>query len=121
MAPKIGRSRSGSRDESAGFRFIIGWYADQCDGEWEHEFGVKIETIDNPGWSVTIDLVDTEAHGSLLEFSTIELPRRGWIGAMSDGERFIASGSPGAASEIDQAFEDFIAGRALPSDLGHGG
>jgi hypothetical protein len=31
-------------------------YASQCNGEWEHSYGVKIDTIDNPGWSVKIDL-----------------------------------------------------------------
>lgn len=35
------------------------WYASACDGDWEHMFGVKIDTLDNPGWSVTIDLADT--------------------------------------------------------------
>jgi len=30
------------------------WYLAQCDGEWEHGFGITIETIDNPGWSVQI-------------------------------------------------------------------
>lgn len=35
------------------------WYASQCDGEWEHEFGLKIGTMDNPGWSVQIDLAYT--------------------------------------------------------------
>jgi ribosomal protein L37E len=28
------------------------WYAAQCDGDWEHEFGIHIGTLDNPGWSV---------------------------------------------------------------------
>jgi hypothetical protein len=32
------------------------WFAQQCDGEWEHENLLKIETIDNPGWSISIDL-----------------------------------------------------------------
>jgi len=36
------------------------WYSSQCNGDWEHQFGLKIETLDNPGWSVTIDLVETE-------------------------------------------------------------
>ena len=35
------------------------WYASMCDGDWEHGYGVRIETIDNPGWSVRIDLQDT--------------------------------------------------------------
>ena len=35
------------------------WYRAQCDGEWEHEFGIKIDTLDNPGWTLKVDLVDT--------------------------------------------------------------
>ena len=35
------------------------WYVAQCDGAWEHQFGVRIETLDNPGWLVTIHLQDT--------------------------------------------------------------
>ena len=36
------------------------WYLKQCDGGWEHEYGIKIETLDNPGWKVIIDLAYTE-------------------------------------------------------------
>lgn len=36
------------------------WYEKQCDGEWEHQHGIVIETLDNPGWRVKIDLVGTE-------------------------------------------------------------
>ncbi|HVS70260.1 MAG TPA: immunity 53 family protein [Chthoniobacteraceae bacterium] len=35
------------------------WYADQCDGEWEHDFGVRIESLDNPGWLLRINLAGT--------------------------------------------------------------
>jgi hypothetical protein len=35
------------------------WYKSECNADWEHQYGVKIETLDNPGWSVTIDLEDT--------------------------------------------------------------
>jgi hypothetical protein len=35
------------------------WYAAQCDGNWEHAWGIKIDTLDNPGWTVTIYLHDT--------------------------------------------------------------
>jgi len=35
------------------------WYEAECDGNWEHHYGVKIDTLDNPGWLVTIDLTDT--------------------------------------------------------------
>jgi hypothetical protein len=35
-------------------------FADHCDGDWEHSDGVRIETLDNPGWQVSIDIRDTE-------------------------------------------------------------
>ncbi|MFE6026463.1 Imm53 family immunity protein [Streptomyces niveus] len=40
--------------------WLRNWYAQQCDGEWEHERGVRIATIDNPGWTVSIDLEESE-------------------------------------------------------------
>jgi hypothetical protein len=36
------------------------WYAKQCNGEWEHQNGVKIDTLDNPGWMLKINLEETE-------------------------------------------------------------
>ena len=36
------------------------WYASQCDGDWEHSYGVEIGTLDNPGWLIKIDLIDTK-------------------------------------------------------------
>lgn len=31
------------------------WYKSQCDGIWEHEYGLDISTLDNPGWRVHIN------------------------------------------------------------------
>ena len=39
------------------------WYAAQCDGDWEHGLGIRIDTLDNPGWRVTIDLAGTDLQG----------------------------------------------------------
>ncbi|MFD5200063.1 Imm53 family immunity protein [Streptomyces sp. NPDC058375] len=30
-------------------RSLQGWYSAQCNEDWEHEWGGKIETLDNPG------------------------------------------------------------------------
>ena len=35
------------------------WYLKQCNGDWEHSYGLSIENLDNPGWSLKIDLVGT--------------------------------------------------------------
>lgn len=48
--------------------WLSSWYLEQCNGDWEHTYGVKIDNIDNPGWQVKIDLKDTE-----YEFQTCSL------------------------------------------------
>ena len=35
------------------------WYKINCNGDWEHSYGISISTLDNPGWSVRIELQDT--------------------------------------------------------------
>jgi len=39
--------------------WLQNWYKSQCDGDWEHEYGIKIDTVDNPGWYLTINLTGT--------------------------------------------------------------
>jgi hypothetical protein len=40
-------------------KWLSEWYIRNCNGDWEHEFGVTIDTLDNPGWKIKIDLVRT--------------------------------------------------------------
>ena len=35
------------------------WYSRQCNGEWEHSSGISIQSCDNPGWWVKINLTGT--------------------------------------------------------------
>ena len=39
--------------------WLQSWYEGNCDGGWEHLFGVTIETWNNSGWKVKVDLEDT--------------------------------------------------------------
>lgn len=39
---------------------IQAWYQRQCDGTWEHSLGVLIESVDNPGWWIKINLDRTK-------------------------------------------------------------
>ncbi len=36
------------------------FYRRHCNGDWEHDYGVKIETCDNPGWLLTSDDPDLQ-------------------------------------------------------------
>ena len=40
-------------------KWIEEWYLSNCNNDWEHCYGVKIDNIDNPGWTINIDLIDT--------------------------------------------------------------
>jgi hypothetical protein len=43
---------------------VMGWFARsyeaQCNGDWEHGFGASIDTLDNPGWLLKVDLAGTD-------------------------------------------------------------
>ncbi len=39
------------------------WFRSMCNGDWEHTYGIKILTLDNPGWIVAIELRDTPLFG----------------------------------------------------------
>jgi hypothetical protein len=39
--------------------WLMNWYFSNCNDDWEHQYGVKIDTIDNPGWTLTVDLSGT--------------------------------------------------------------
>lgn len=43
------------------------WYHENCDGDWEHAYGIDITTMDNPGWDVKIDLHDTILEGLTVD------------------------------------------------------
>ena len=43
------------------------WYAGQCNGEWEHNQGVTIESCDNPGWWIKIALKGTALENTSFE------------------------------------------------------
>ncbi len=64
--------------------WLQSWYANHCDGVWEHTSGVRIDTIDNPGWSLKVDLIGTELeHREFVrrnESQSVELIAafRGW-------------------------------------------
>jgi hypothetical protein len=43
--------------------WLMRWYLAECNGNWEHSYGVEIGTLDNPGWTLKIDLRETRLNG----------------------------------------------------------
>jgi Immunity protein 53 len=91
-------------------KWLQHWYLDQCDGDWEHQFGVRIDTLDNPGWSVQIDLVETPLSDET--FNTIDHQRSAndWIYCRVQKEKFEGSGGPQNLEEILDVFRKWAEG-----------
>ena len=83
------------------------WYAAQCDGDWEHHHGVKIQTVDNPGWEVRVHLQGTPH----LTVPLPELTREGekdWIVCRVREGVFEGYGGPENLEEIVSTFRSWI-------------
>lgn len=84
------------------------WYSAQCDGEWEHDHGIEIETLDNPGWSVSVDLTGTSANLAPGRSAEVERDDDDWFHAVVrtvEGRVvFTAAGGPHNLEEILELF-----------------
>ena len=55
------------------------WYQSHCNDDWEHQYGITIETLDNPGWKVKIDLKGTKAEKRTLDWVKVDRSENNWI------------------------------------------
>jgi hypothetical protein len=83
------------------------WYASNCDGEWEEDYGVKIETMSNPGWLVVIDLEETNLEGK--EFAPIqeEPSEESWVDCRVEESKYRGMGDDARLEEILRIFIDW--------------
>ncbi|MEQ8767887.1 MAG: immunity 53 family protein [Planctomycetota bacterium] len=80
------------------------WYRRQCDGEWEHQQGVTIDTLDNPGWSVSIDLKGTPHETEPFEAVSVRRSDEDWLDLRVEQGVFRGFGGPGNLEEILASF-----------------
>ena len=81
------------------------WYHSQCNGDWEHSYGVEIGTLDNPGWRIIIELADTK----LVDrpFTEVRQNREhpiDWIHCRVRDRKFEGFGGPFKLEEILKIF-----------------
>jgi len=84
------------------------WYKFNCNGDWEHQYGVKINTVANPGWSVLIDLADTALEDFTYFFESVKSDDD-WVHIKTENNVFIAGGDPTKLEIIAASFlYDFL-------------
>lgn len=81
-------------------KWLQGWYKQNCNGDWEHSNGVKIETVDNPGWYVEINLVETKLEHKCLDLKEIERDEQDWYYCKVRDGVFHGAGGAGNLEEI---------------------
>src|SRR5262245_56648750 len=82
-------------------------YESQCDGDWEHSGGVHINTLDNPGWRVMINLDRTNLESTPFEEISDLGKNEDWIRCWKCGTTFHGAGDPTKLETILETFLDW--------------
>lgn len=88
--------------------WLQNYLSEQCDGQWEHEHGIEISTTDNPGWSVTVDVIGTIYEDAFFEFKRIERSEFDWVVFGRDSTSVFGRGGPKNLVEIVLTLSIFL-------------
>ncbi|QPB83510.1 rhodanese-related sulfurtransferase [Pseudoalteromonas rubra] len=81
------------------------WYQAQCNEDWEHQFGVKISTLDNPGWKLEIDLEGTELEKAQFDELKVNYDSESdWIICQVKDRKFVGASGPLLLDKMVAAF-----------------
>ncbi len=88
--------------------WLESWYAQQHNGDWEHTYGIKIKTLDNPGWHLEIDLQDTDFVNCETDFVLNETSENNWFGTEIKNNKFTGVGDASKLDFLIGKFREFI-------------
>lgn len=89
-------------------KWLQEWYSKNCDGYWEHSYGVKIDTLDNPGWSVVIDIRETKLADRPFDLVSRDGSETDWILCRVVEGKFLGDGGPLNLEEILEKFRAWV-------------
>ena len=84
------------------------WFQSQCNNDWEHENIIKIETLDNPGWMITIPLIDTTKENSTFKLIDEHRTETNWLYCKKENGYFIGCSGVGNLTELLDIFINFV-------------
>jgi hypothetical protein len=100
--------------------WLQNWYLQQCELDvwsgWQDFNGIRIITLDNPGWYVTIDLDETDVESKVFNGVNIERSEHDWVKCKvafedengDENRRFIGAGGPTNLGEILEIFREWV-------------
>jgi len=86
------------------------WYQLHCDGDWEHSYGVIIDTLDNPGWKLSVDLTDTlleDVDFQPVNIGDPENKNNFWIDCKKERNVFVGMGCVDSLEKLLSVFLDW--------------
>jgi hypothetical protein len=87
---------------------LMAWYQSRCDGDWEHQYGIHITTLDNPGWALDVDLAETPYADCILSEEAVERSEHDWLFVEARDAKFRARGGPRNLTEMIGRFVAFV-------------
>lgn len=94
-------------------KWLEEWYLSNCNNDWEHSYGITIETTDNPGWHVKINLKDTPFENGKRDYVLTKINENDWLGFKIENAEFVAVGDPSKLSKLLELFREFVEERNL--------
>ena len=92
-------------------KWLAEWYISNCDGDWEHCYGMSIGTMDNPGWGVVIELHETELEDRIFHNISLDNGEDDWFDCKVENNVFYGYGDPHKLLSIIEIFKDFAENR----------
>ncbi|KAA5535568.1 immunity 53 family protein [Paenimyroides baculatum] len=89
-------------------KWIENWFMSNCDGEWEHENIIKIESTSNPGWNIEITLSDTSLEGVNVDYFLNEISDDNWYGYKVSNNKFTGVGDSSKLIFLLELFKKII-------------
>lgn len=87
--------------------WVQSWYQSNCNGDWEHSYGIRVDTLDNPGWSVTIDLKGTDLEHEAMQPTSRDDGPDDWIRLEVKDYKFLGHGAPNKLASILRGFREW--------------
>lgn len=88
--------------------WLQSWFYSNCNGDWEHGYGITIENLDNPGWHISIDLEETDMENVIFQTVEIERSENNWIHCKVEKRRFEGACGPLNLSEMLEIFRTWV-------------
>ncbi len=99
---------TGASIEEDDFSWLQQWFQDYCNGDWEHGSGIQLRTTSNPGWSLTINVEDTQLEYTNFQQIKIDQSEQNWIFCEVKNLKFEARCGVENLTEVLRVFRHWV-------------